>query len=228
MLPSSGTGYYREPDFDRPCLFLVNLAGQQGDISEESVRDATELCTQIAEEGIVLLKNEDNILPLKNTKVNTFGWSATNPVYGGTGSGSLSGAYPTVTLLQGLTDAGLEYNTALTDFYTNFRATRPMVGMWGQDWTIPEPTQAEYDAAGIYDNALAYSDTALIVISRSGGEGADLPLSYDGEDTFQEGGMFGSSGVRYSSQIDDLDASKHYLKLTNRETAWSRLLPAVR
>ena len=176
---------------------------------------------QIAEEGIVLLKNEDNILPLKNTKVNTFGWSATNPVYGGTGSGSLSGAYPTVTLLQGLTDAGLEYNTALTDFYTNFRATRPMVGMWGQDWTIPEPTQAEYDAAGIYDNALAYSDTALIVISRSGGEGADLPLSYDGEDTFQEGGMFGSSGVRYSSQIDDLDASKHYLELTNREAASS-------
>ena len=203
-----------------PVYSIVNLAlGNSGDISEESVRDATELCTQIAEEGIVLLKNEDNILPLKNTKVNTFGWSATNPVYGGTGSGSLSGAYPTVTLLQGLTDAGLEYNTALTDFYTNFRATRPMVGMWGQDWTIPEPTQAEYDAAGIYDNALAYSDTALIVISRSGGEGADLPLSYDGEDTFQEGGMFGSSGVRYSSQIDDLDASKHYLELTNREAA---------
>ena len=203
-----------------PVYSIVNLAlGNSGDISEESVRDATELCTQIAEEGIVLLKNEDNILPLKNTKVNTFGWSATNPVYGGTGSGSLSGAYPTVTLLQGLTDAGLEYNTALTDFYTNFRATRPMVGMSGQDWTIPEPTQAEYDAAGIYDNALAYSDTALIVISRSGGEGADLPLSYDGEDTFQEGGMFGSSGVRYSSQIDDLDASKHYLELTNREAA---------
>ena len=203
-----------------PVYSIVNLAlGNSGDISEESVRDATELCTQIAEEGIVLLKNEDNILPLKNTKVNTFGWSATNPVYGGTGSGSLSGAYPTVTLLQGLTDAGLEYNTALTDFYTNFRATRPMVGMLGQDWTIPEPTQAEYDAAGIYDNALAYSDTALIVISRSGGEGADLPLSYDGEDTFQEGGMFGSSGVRYSSQIDDLDASKHYLELTNREAA---------
>ena len=203
-----------------PVYSIVNLAlGNSGDISEESVRDATELCTQIAEEGIVLLKNEDNILPLKNTKVNTFGWSATNPVYGGTGSGSLSDSYPTVTLLQGLTDAGLEYNTALTDFYTNFRATRPMVGMWGQDWTIPEPTQAEYDAAGIYDNALAYSDTALIVISRSGGEGADLPLSYDGEDTFQEGGMFGSSGVRYSSQIDDLDASKHYLELTNREAA---------
>lgn len=203
-----------------PVYSIVNLAlGDNGDISQESIDSATELCTDIAREGIVLLKNEDGILPLKNNKVNTFGWSATNPVYGGTGSGSLSGAYPTVTLLEGLTNAGLEYNTALTDFYVNFRATRPMVGMWGQDWTIPEPTQAEYEAAGIYDNAAAYSDTAIIVIARSGGEGADLPTSYDGEDSFQEGGMFGSSGVRYSEYPDDLDASKHYLELTNREKA---------
>ena len=94
-----------------------------------------------------------------------------------------------------------------------------MVGMWGQDWTLPEPTQADYEAANIYDNALAFSDTALIVIARSGGEGADLPTSYNGEDTFQEGGMFGSSGVRYSEYADDLDANKHYLELTNREIA---------
>ena len=202
-----------------PVYSIVNLAMGGGSISEESIGSATDLCTAIAEEGIVLLKNEDNILPLKNTKVNTFGWSATNPVYGGTGSGSLSGAYPTVTLLEGLTNAGIEYNTALTDFYTNFRATRPMVGMWGQDWTLPEPTQADYEAANIYENALAFSDTAVIVIARSGGEGADLPTSYNGEDTFQEGGMFGSSGVRYSEYADDLDASKHYLELTNREIA---------
>ena len=91
--------------------------------------------------------------------------------------------------------------------------------MWGQDWTIPEPTMEEYDAAGIFENAKEYSDTALIVISRSGGEGADLPTSYDGEDTFEEGGTWGASGVRISSQDDDRDASKHYLELSNREIA---------
>ena len=203
-----------------PVYSIVNLAlGDSGDISEDSINSATELCTKIAEEGIILLKNEDNVLPLKNSKVNTFGWSATNPVYGGTGSGSLSGTYPTVTLLQGLTNAGLEYNTDLTNFYTNFRDARPEVGMGCQDWTIPEPTQNEYEAAGIYENALAFSDTALIVISRSGGEGADLPTTYDGEDTLQPGGMFGLSGTRYSEYPDDLDASKHYLELSNRETA---------
>ena len=204
-----------------PVYSIVNLAlGDSGDISEESIQSATELCTTIAEEGIVLLKNEDSILPLKNTKVNTFGWSSTNPVYGGTGSGSLSGAYPTVTLLEGLTNAGIEYNPTLTDFYTSWRSSRPTIGMGGQDWTIPEPTQEEYEAAGIYDNALAFSDTALIVIARSGGEGADLPTTYDGEDTLKENdGPFGASGVRYSEYPDDRDASKHYLEPSNRELA---------
>lgn len=148
-----------------------------------------------------------------------FGWSSTNPVYGGTGSGGLSDSYPTVSLLEGLSNAGIEYNTTITDFYTEYRDTRPTVGMWGQDWTIPEPTMEEYDAAGIFENAKEYSDTALIVISRSGGEGADLPTSYDGEDTFEEGGTWGASGVRISSQTDDRDASKHYLELSNREIA---------
>jgi beta-glucosidase len=42
----------------------------------------------------------------------------------------------------------------------------------------------------------------------------------DGEDTYSEsGGMFGATGVRYSEYADDLDASKHYLELSNRETA---------
>ena len=205
-----------------PVYSIVNLAlSNGGDISEESITEASALCEDIAEEGIILLKN-DGLLPLgSGPKVNTFGWSSTNPVYGGTGSGSLSGLYETVSLLQGLTNAGISYNTTLTDFYTNWRSSRPMVGMWGQDWTIPEPTIEEYEAAGIFDNAKAFSDTALIVIARSGGEGADLPTSLDPsvESTFAEGGMFGSSGVRLSEYADDLDASKHFLELTNREKA---------
>ena len=155
------------------------------------------------------------------TKLNVFGWSSTNPVYGGTGSGSLSDAYPTVSLLEGLENAGFEVNQDLVNFYTNFRATRPTVGMWGQDWTIPEPTVEDYDNAGIFESAKAYSDTAVVVLARSGGEGADLPTSLDpdAEDTFQDGGTFGSSGLRYSDQKDDLDASKSYLELSNREKA---------
>ena len=205
-----------------PMASMISLATGNGTITEETSEEAKELCTEIAEEGIVLLKNEGNTLPLaSNSKINVFGWSSTNPVYGGTGSGSLSDAYPTVSLLDGLRDAGFEVNEDLVNFYTEYRATRPMVGMWGQDWTIPEPTMEEYDAAGIFESAKEFSDTAVVVIARSGGEGADLPMSIDGSiDTFsEEGGMFGASGVRYTSNPDDSDTSKHYLELSNREIA---------
>lgn len=205
-----------------PMNSMISLAMGKGSITEKTVEEAKELCTDIAEEGIVLLKNEGNTLPLESsTKLNVFGWSSTNPVYGGTGSGSLSDAYPTVSLLDGLRNAGFEVNEELVNFYTEYRAARPMIGMFGQDWTVPEPTMEEYNAAGIFESAKEFSDTAVIVIARSGGEGADLPTSIDGSvDTFsEEGGMFGASGVRYTSNADDADLSKHYLELTNRETA---------
>ena len=201
-----------------PMFSIVNMAlnpDVSGNISEESIDEASELCTDIAEEGMILLKN-DGILPLaKGTKLNTFGWSATNPIYGGVGSGALSQEFPIVSFLEGLTNAGLEYNADLTKFYTDWRAERPSVGMWSQDWTIPEPTQDEYNAAGIYENALAYSDTAIFFVARSGGEGADLPVSYLGE--YSSEGSSGNAGI--SEYPDDMDAEKHYLELSNRERA---------
>ncbi len=205
-----------------PMYSMINMvAGDtaSGEISAESIASAQELCEEIANEGIVLLKNDNSVLPLANKKVNVFGWSSTNPVYGGTGSGSLSANYPTVSLLDGLKNAGIEYNQDLVDFYTSWRTDRPSVGMMGQDWTIPEPTVEEY--GDLFDTALEYSDTAIVVIARSGGEGADLPTSYDGVETyvFDENSWFGATGTRYSDQADDLDASKHYLELSNRERA---------
>ncbi len=203
-----------------PVYSMVNMAMGGGKISEESSNNAKELCTEIAEEGIVLLKNDDAALPLASgTKVNVFGWSSTNPIYGGTGSGALSAAYPTVDFLQGLSDAGIEYNQELVDFYKGWRDSRPSVGMMGQDWTIPEPTIDEY--GDLFTSAKDYSDTAIFFIARSGGEGADLPVNYDGVDTynFDPNSWFGGTGTRYSEQADDLDASKSYLELSNREKA---------
>ncbi|MBQ7658240.1 MAG: glycoside hydrolase family 3 C-terminal domain-containing protein [Butyrivibrio sp.] len=203
-----------------PVYSMVNMAMGGGKISDESSEQAKELCTQIAEEGIVLLKNDSAALPLASgTKVNVFGWSSTNPIYGGTGSGALSAAYPTVDFLQGLTDAGIEYNQELVDFYKGWRDSRPSVGMMGQDWTIPEPTIEEY--GDLFTSAKDYSDTAIFFIARSGGEGADLPVSYDGADTYNydPNSFFGGTGTRYSEQADDLDANKSYLELSNREKA---------
>lgn len=205
-----------------PEYSLINNAmGDKYYISEDTIAKSEELTESIASEGIVLLKNDDNALPLENVdKLNVFGWSSTNPIYGGTGSGSVDES-KCVTLLQGLEDAGFETNTELSDFYTAYRETRPNVAMNAQDWTIPEPTMEEYDAEAIFENAKEFSDTALIVIGRSGGENADLPTSIKDEDTYQESedSFFGGTGVRYSSNPDDIDPEKSYLELSNREIA---------
>lgn len=188
-----------------PMSSMISLATGNGTIAKETSDAATKLCTNIAEEGIVMLKN-DNMLPLaKNSKLNVFGWASTNPCYGGTGSGSLSDAYKTTTLLQGLTDAGFQLNTELSDFYTAYRADRPEVGMWSQDWTLPEPTADSYSDKLISD-AKSFSDTAMVVITRVGGEGADIPTDV--------------SKVTYtdnSKDYKDFEAGEHYLQLSKTE-----------
>ncbi len=189
-----------------PMSSLITLAMGKGTITEETSKEATDLVQKIAEEGIVLLKNEDNILPLNQTNaLNVFGWASTNPCYGGTGSGSLSDAYETVSLLQGLENAGFKLNTELSDFYTEYRADRPEVGMFAQDWTLPEPTVDSYTDEMI-QNAKEFSDTALVVITRVGGEGADIPTDV--------------SKVTYtdnSKDYKDFEEGEHYLQLNKTE-----------
>lgn len=189
-----------------PMSSLISLATGSGTISEETSNQAADLCTEIAEEGIVLLKNEGDLLPLEaDSNLNVFGWASTNPCYGGTGSGSLSDAYETVSLLQGLEHAGFKLNTGLSDFYRAYRADRPRVGMWEQDWTLPEPHKDSYSSELMAD-AKAFSDTAMIVITRVGGEGADLPTDV-GAVTYQDN----------STEYKDFEAGEHYLQLSRTE-----------
>ncbi len=189
-----------------PMSSMISLVMGNGTITEETSEESKELVQKIAEEGIVLLKNDEQLLPLaENSNLNVFGWASTNPCYGGTGSGSLSDAYPTVSLLQGLEDAGFQLNTELSDFYTAYRAERPEVGMWAQDWTLPEPTAASYTAE-MLENAKAFSDTAMVVITRVGGEGADLPIDVS-QVTYEDN----------STEYKDFEAGEHYLQLSKTE-----------
>lgn len=188
-----------------PMSSMISLAMGNGTITDETSDESTALVQEIAEEGIVLLKN-DGTLPLAaDSNLNVFGWASTNPCYGGTGSGALSDAYPTVSLLQGLEDAGFNLNTEISDFYTAYRADRPEVGMWAQDWTLPEPTADSYTDE-MMANAKEFSDTAMVVITRVGGEGADLPTDV--------------SKVTYtdnSTEYKDFEAGEHYLQLDRTE-----------
>lgn len=194
-----------------PMYSMVSLATGGGKVSEENVASATQLCEDIADEGIVLLDNDGTLPMAKNSKLNVFGWASTNPCYGGTGSGALSDAYPTVTLLEGLTNAGFELNTELSDFYTSYRADRPVVGMFSQDWTLPEPEAAQYTDE-MMNNAKAFSDTAMVVITRVGGEGADLPTDV--------------SKVTYDAghSYNDFEPGEHYLQLSKTEEDMVKLV----
>ncbi len=203
-----------------PMSTMLDLVSGSGTITKETSDATTDLAVQIAEEGIVLVENEANTLPIASgSKLNVFGWASTNPILGGAGSGALNSAYATIDILQSLKEAGIETNAELSKFYTDYKADRPEVGMWAQDWTLPEPNVSLYTDS-LISNAKAFSDTALVVISRSGGEGADLPANMTAvvDGSFQDGTTY-TAGV-YDDTLNtgnDWDAGDHYLQLTNRE-----------
>lgn len=184
---------------------IINQHFSSVKVDDVAVDDATtaskDITTRIEEEGIVLLENKDNALPLnteKNAKVNVFGQSSTAIVYGGAGSGA-SDETDNVTLQEGLKQAGFEVNDDLTRFYEDHKTKKKgqnVFNLKGGDYNINEPATSEYSDKLISD-AKKFSDTAIVVFSRNGGEGGDLPMdmaSYTGG-----------------------DAGKHYLELQSCE-----------
>ena len=213
-----------------PMSTMLDLVSGSGTITEETSAKATELVNEITADGVVLAKDEGGILPVASgSKLNVFGWASTNPCYGGTGSGALNTAYPVTDLLTGLHDAGIETNEELSKFYTDYKADRPSVGMVAQDWTLPEPNVSLYTDE-MMENAKAFSDTAMVVITRVGGEGADLPTDMasvvDGSWIRRVAQAYGSErGTAYYNgtyddslnEGNDWDKGDHFLQLSNRE-----------
>ena len=176
-------------------------------LSDTTVSKANELAKEVQSEAITMLKNDDSNLPLSNKKVNVFGWGSTNPVYGGTGSGSMSDQYETVSMLDGMKQAGLKTNTELSKLYTDYRKDRPEVGMFAQDWTLPEVPAKQYSDKLVSD-AKDFSDEAVVVLTRVGGEGADLPTDMK------------AKGITYknnSKDYDDFQKGESFLQLSKTE-----------
>ena len=176
-------------------------------LSDTTVSKANELAKDVQSEAVTLLKNDDSNLPLSGKKVNVFGWGSTNPVYGGTGSGSMSKQYKTVSLLDGMKQAGLKTNTELSKLYTDYRKDRPEVGMFAQDWTLPEVPAKQYSDKLVSD-AKDFSDEAVVVLTRVGGEGADLPTDMK------------AKGITYknnSKDYDDFQKGESFLQLSKTE-----------
>lgn len=192
-----------------PLNSMITMAtADKHELSEATIAKTNELAVNIEREGITMLQNNDATLPLTDTtKLNVFGWASTNPIYGGTGSGALSDAYDVTSILGSLDAAGFETNEELSKFYTDYTTERGVISVTSADWTLSEPAADTYGDQ-LIQNAKAFSDTAVVVIGRLGGEGLDLPTDMNAE------------GVTYndnSEDYKDFDEGMHYLELSNTE-----------
>ncbi len=130
-----------------------------------------------ATEGMVLLKNEGDALPMKEVKrVAVFGNTSYDFIAGGTGSGDVNKAY-TIDLMQGLSEVGLEVNQKLANLYKSYQnyqnsitAASPSRGgwFWGKA-VLPEMPVSR----PVIDVQAQESDMAIITIGRQAGEGSD-------------------------------------------------------
>lgn len=190
-----------------PMYTLINLSQGKGQVSQEATDEAAAVASNIADEGFVLLKNDDGTLPLKDVdKVNLFGWASTNPVYGGAGSGGINKLFPITTLIQGLEDSGFSVNQDLVDFYTSYAANRAAVSIQAQNWDLPEPPASTYSDE-LIQGAKDYSDVAIVVVSRMAGEGHnDIPQD-----------MTKATYDNNSADYADFQEGEHYLQLSQTE-----------
>ncbi|MBR2310646.1 MAG: glycoside hydrolase family 3 C-terminal domain-containing protein [Oscillospiraceae bacterium] len=140
--------------------------------------------TDISDEGIILLKNENDLLPLNNKKVNIFGDDAYNFKYSGGGSGAVD-LRNCVTLFKGLEMAGIEYNPELDAMYRGMgydaeaSGTNNIVAMLLSFLVGTETKDInsnEYLTADVLANAKAYSDQAIVVLSNDVVESSDASL----------------------------------------------------
>lgn len=207
---------------------LAPILNLKGSVSEDTIEESREIIKETGAEGITLVKNAGT-LPLRaNTNVNVFGWASTNPIYGGTGAGAADNA-GSVDILTSLTDAGFKINQSLADMYTEYNPARSAGSVFYTDWSLPEPTE-DYYTDDLMQEAKDFSDTSLIVLSRSGGEGQDVPLdmkavidgTYDTRDEVANGNeLYNYFACNYNNNgdYDDFDEGESYLELSNTEEA---------
>ncbi|WP_373736894.1 glycoside hydrolase family 3 C-terminal domain-containing protein [Bacteroides heparinolyticus] len=131
---------------------------------------------QSATEGMVLLKNDGEVLPLASgvNKVALFGCTSYDFIAGGTGSGNVNRAY-TVSLLDGLKNAGYSVDEGLKNVYEQYlTAEKERLAQTKKEWFMPDfrPAEMALTASAIQEQA-SKADVALITLGRTSGEFLD-------------------------------------------------------
>lgn len=152
----------------------------------EAFANAQEVNLKLAEEGFVLLKNENAALPMnKGARISVFSKNSVNLSYGGSGSGGFDTSN-NKDLYESLNDAGFITNPTLKNFYESSQSgpvrtanSSDLDNGDNQRIAAAETPQSKYTDA-VRNSYADYSDAALVVITRIGGEGFDLPR-YQGD-----------------------------------------------
>lgn len=131
---------------------------------------------KMVSEGIVMLKNENNALPLDTDKeVAVFGRIQFHYYKSGTGSGGMVNVTKVVNILDGLIDNGIKVNEKLLDTYRKWDKENPFdlgEGWGGEPWSQKEMPLDE----GLVKETAKSCETAIVIIGRTAGEEQDNRL----------------------------------------------------
>ena len=165
---------------------VTGMAASTNQTSEREVRNA-QLSKEAAEEGMVLLENENQALPLaQGSKAALFGTGSYGTIKGGTGSGDVYNRY-TISVYDALTSTYNISNMAWwSEYLKTFEEKKAQAAEEKKDNDYVKYTQGRFGGADSFlaiDQALTQSDmdkakaggvtTAFYTVSRVSGEGAD-------------------------------------------------------
>ncbi len=160
-------------------LFSISLDSDTPD-GIAAREHAALIAESISDEGIVLLKNEGDMLPLGDKTLNIFGAASVMMRYGGGGSGGADQS-AAVSLYQGMENAGISVNKELQSYYETTYGTGKkqssglidVVKSMTGGGTTDEP-EIGYLTEDMLAQAKQFSSNALIVIGSDGVEASDF------------------------------------------------------
>ena len=182
LLPILGVGATSTRGVNASSGKMDRFFSDIGNDRTKYCQKAMDLNARIADEGVVLLKNEDGFLPMaKASKVSLAGKSSVSLVRGGAGSGagSVSSGITEIKMVGSLEDAGLVVNKTLSSFYEDSSKSGRGRDNGNSGWTgISEVIIGETALNKYPQNVISsldeYNDAAIFVISREGSEGCDV------------------------------------------------------
>lgn len=181
----------------------VSYSRDEEDV-DKAIEESREVALKVEEEGIVLLQNDGDYLPVAGLdRVNLFGWGSYSPISCMVGSAAVNNdEEQKISITAAFERAGIEYNKDIEKMYDGLGFSGSSSTRAGNaDYHLYEAGKDEID--GVMEGAKEFSDVAVITLGRAAGESTDVPLYMDEYDEV-DGQSLGVAG-------------RHYLELSERE-----------